>query len=160
MGELVFRCGEKSRICHVRDETFYRWRFKNPACDYRFIFREGSGSLEGFLVLQSPIGGGWTTIIDWETSTPAIWTELVVAAIKSSAKRLRITSTALTNGQMQSLQSLGFEPLVEPDGTDNPAPGMLLHISSDHNADDSDVGGLRVLDANSWDIRMIASDAF
>jgi GNAT superfamily N-acetyltransferase len=160
MGELVLRCGDKSRIHLVRDAAFYQWRFMNPACDYRFIFFEDSRSLEGFLVLQSPKAGGWTTIIDWEASTPAIWTELVAAAIKSNAKQLKITSTAFTDGQIQSLQSLGFEPLVEPDSTDNPAPGMLLHISSDHDADDPDVGGLRVLDANSWDIRMIASDAY
>jgi GNAT superfamily N-acetyltransferase len=160
MGELGLRCGDKSRIHLIRDATFYRWRFMNPASDYRFIFYEGSRSLEGFLVLQSAKVGGWTTIIDWETSTPAMWTKLINAAVKSNPKCLRITSTMFTEGQVQPLQNLGFEPLVEPGNTDIPDPGMLLHLSSGNDVDGPRFDGLRVLDANSWDIRIIASDRF
>jgi len=132
----------------------------SPVVDYRFLFREDSGSLNGFLVLQSAKDGGWTTIIDWETSTPDIWTELIIAAIESNPVNLKITSTRFTDGQMQFLQSHGFELEVEPDSIDIPAAGMLLHVSSGYDADDPHLGGLRMLDMKSWDIRRIASDQY
>ena len=160
MAELVLRCGNKTRIHLIRDAAFYRWRFRNPSSHYRFIFCEDNGGLAGFLVLQSAKGGGWTTIIDWETSTAAIWNELIAAAINHNAKPLRITSTMFTETQIQSLQSLGLKPLVDPENTNIPAPGMLLHTSSGHDADSPRLGGLQALEANSWDIRIIASDSF
>ena len=160
MGELVLRCAEKLRIRLVRDATYYRWRFLNPSSQYRFIFCDDNGGLTGFLALQSPKGGGSATIVDWEASTTDIWIELVAAAIDSNAKPLRITSTTFTKSQMQSLQDLGFAPMVERDNKGIPAPGMLLHISPEHAANEPRFGGLQPLDANSWDIRMIASDAF
>lgn len=161
MGDLVLRYADNSRIRLVRDAEFYRWRFMNPASEYRFIYHfDDSGGLNGFLVLQSAKGGGWTTIIDWETSTPAVWNVLVNAATMSNPKRLKITSTAFTEDQVHSLHRLGFSLLVEPDSPSNPAPGMLLHVPSNYNAGDPKINDLRVLDASSWDIRMIASDAF
>jgi len=160
MSELVSSIEDKSRIRLVRDATYYRWRFRNPSSRYRFIFYENSSGLEGFLVLQSAKGGGWTTIIDWETSTPAVWNELIAVAINHNAKPLKITSTMFTETQIQSLQSLGLKLLVEPENTNIPSPGMLLHTSSGQDPDSALFGNLQLSNANSWDIRIIASDSF
>lgn len=151
---------DESRIHLVRDAAYYGWRFGNPASAYRFIYCYRNECLEGYLILQAPRRGGGTTIIDWAASANRIWADLVAASAKSIPKQLKITSTSFTTDQIQALESLGFDLQIEHDSPENPAPGMLLYSSKTQTTHDSGLFGLPPFDASSWDIRIIASDAF
>jgi hypothetical protein len=84
MAELIKRLPYDGRIRHLRDATYLRWRYENPARTYRFLYYERNGRLEGYLVLaryeecQTPVLP--FHIVDWEGSSPAVREELLRCA--------------------------------------------------------------------------------
>ena len=160
MNELISRCGDPSRIQHVRDEQFYGWRLRDPSSHYRFIYYEHSAGPEGFFILQQPAPGGAVTIVDWVTSTTDAWTKLLGAVVDSNIERLQISSTTFSKAQAQSLRRSGFELVVELDTRTRPAPGILLCALSNPETNEWALGGQRLLDSDRWDMRMIYSDEF
>ena len=161
MSALVSRSSEGSEIKLMRDETFYRWRLSNPAANYRFIYYESDdGDLNGFVILQQSRVSQRTTIIDWEFAEPSAWINVAAAAIESKLANIVLTSTHFSDYRKRALADLGFRMETPPDTVDIPAPGMLLHAPVSHSGAEAQLGGSRVFDADSWDIRMIASDAF
>lgn len=160
MSELVSRYEEDSRIHLVRDEAFYRWRLDNPACHYRFLYHQDGDALQGFIILHRNEFGGCTTVIDWATSAPSVLSKLLAAALESNIDWLKITSTYFSKEEIQLLQSLSFDPVTVPDKGSNMAPGMLLHVAPGQQPEQPVFSDLEMLEAISWNIRMIASDAF
>ena len=43
MAELVERLASDGRICHLRDETYLAWRYRNPRSVYRFLYGTSRG---------------------------------------------------------------------------------------------------------------------
>src|SRR5258706_12065705 len=84
MAQLVARLPWDGRIRHVRDETFFAWRFGNPLRNYRFVY-SGRERLRGYMVLQQSRGGsaGRASIVDLEAGSDLVRTELLSAAIDS-----------------------------------------------------------------------------
>ena len=161
MSKLVGRCGKDSRIEQVRDASYYQWRlaFPQTADSYRFIFYEQGGSVEGFFVLLRPTSNVPLKIIDWATSSPSIWAELVHATVDNNHEPIEIACTAFSPEQVRLLSQLDFKLIVEPDSRINPAPGVFLRALPDPERDEWSLGGNPLFDENSWNMRMIFSDA-
>lgn len=160
MSELVSRCCTNSAARHVRDKSFYRWRFADPRSVYRFVFCEQGGSIEGFLVLHQFPSGGCTTIIDWEASTQGVWSELLQAAVESNPHRLMITSPAFSQEHAQALLRMGFESVSERQSVTNLARGIYLRELAFGGTANGGLDLCRSPSPNRLDVRMICSDAF
>lgn len=84
MAELVERVPNDGRFRHVRDRSFFDWRFDNPTRDYRFLYLERKGVLTGFLVVARYYR--WRipfNIVDWEASSDGVHAALLQRTLKS-----------------------------------------------------------------------------
>ena len=54
MADLCARCEGEASVRHVRDESFFAWRFRNPLSEYRFLFWEEASRLLAYLAVQTP----------------------------------------------------------------------------------------------------------
>ena len=68
MESLVKRLPTDGRFRHVRDRTYFDWRFRNPIRNYRFVYA-GGDRLDGYLVLQRALDrADRVSIVDWEAA--------------------------------------------------------------------------------------------
>jgi GNAT superfamily N-acetyltransferase len=164
MSELIRRLGYDGRMRHVRDETYFAWRFQNPLSKYRFIYWVGE-RLEGYLVLQTSIYASgqftWANIIDWEASSPEIRKYLLWAAIKSgSIDKLSIWSITMNPEFMELLKEAGFykSPTVNPENKPIHETQILIRFVGagleDKQLQDS------LLSLGQWDLRGVYSEGF
>ena len=104
--------------------------------------------------------GGVVTVVDWATSTPAIWSDLVETAVDIGLGPLEIASTKFDDAQIDSLRRFGFEPLVESNGKTQRPVGILIQPLTE--ADDAKltIGGRSIFGEDNWDVRMIYSDRY
>jgi hypothetical protein len=126
MASLVERVGTRL-IQHERTAAYYRWRFRNPLCDYRFLFC-GEQVLEGFLVLQLSRRGDAADVnlVDWEASEPDILEAMLSRLVEAGGyDRLSIWSETLPAAIKGSLQKLGFALVDETRGDPAYRPGLL-----------------------------------
>lgn len=160
MAQLVTRLGHDGRIRHVRDESYFDWRFRNPRAQYRFLYRMNDG-LDAYLVLQTRVGApGWpATIVDFESTTTAGASELLTAAVEMTQRApLRVWSCALPQDSRQMLFRLGFVEhqvesiaesfptvLLRPTANEVPALPWLMYERD-------------LLNAADWDLRQLYSD--
>jgi GNAT superfamily N-acetyltransferase len=153
MSELVARLPRDGRIRHVRDDTFFAWRFANPMYDYRFLYI-GRERLRGYLVLQrsSFIIGERASIVDWEAESDAIRAELLAAVIQDGRfPELCIWQLGASSAAVQLVDRHGFKPLHR-----HYEKAVLVRSASDENLDAPwMLGGRRLDDAGQWDLRMI-----
>ena len=160
MAQLVSRLGHDGRIRHVRDESYFHWRFRNPRAQYRFLYRMNDG-VDGYLVLQTRVGArGWpATIVDFESATTAGASELLTAAVEATRSApLSVWSCALPEASRQTLLQLGLVehqvksiaesfPTVLLRPTVNEVPALPWRVY-----------GRDLLNATDWDLRQLYSD--
>lgn len=160
MARLVEQLPRDGRIRHARDEVYFSWRFDNPLCRYWFLYRETSGELEGYLVLQKSRKSKLEflyNVVDCEALEPSTLPELLRAALSlGGAGRINVWPNTLTGNLSDTLRDLGF--YVRRDafvyrilvgltsGTQVPAEWRL--------------GSRRLCDPANWDMRMIYSDNY
>ena len=152
MESLVNRLPTDGRIRHVRDRTYFAWRFRNPMRNYRFVYA-GGDRLDGYLVLQRALDrGDRVSIVDWEAASESVLEALLTAAIDDgrfsilSAWRLGASPAA-----ERLLDRHGFRPASKSKSilvrsvraADLEKPWMLADRPLD--------------DASHWDLRMIYS---
>jgi hypothetical protein len=163
MAKLVADRGSDGRLRHVRDETFFAWRFRNPLCRYRFLFLETEDAdLEGYLVLQTAVrrNRNEVRLVDWEARTPAGRETL----LRTVVERLKPAEAAVWSATLPSevkelLTRAGFEPVHR--GAEELRPSILAKlVREDAHETDWKVAGRSLLDLASWDLRMIDSDNF
>lgn len=155
MSELVARLPRDGRIRHVRDETYFAWRFGNPLCNYRFLYA-GHERLRGYIVLQqSPsVSGDRASIVDWEGESDLIRAGLLSAATESGRfPELYVWQLGASPSSTQMLEHNKFKShyaahensiLIRPVLDDElDAPWIL--------------GGRRLDDASQWDLRKVYS---
>lgn len=161
MAELVARTGGV-RVRHLRDTDYFRWRFQNPLRRYRFLYW-ANPNLEGYLVLQD-----YTTdyanqevvnIVHWEASSLAVRRELLHAAMRLTADRnLVIWSAGLPGTSTALLGDAGFKLEPMPQSAVQPRDALLVRpIRAAELSGDWLFAGQRLLDLNSWDLRMLYS---
>ena len=88
MAELAARFDDRERIHHLRDETYFAWRYSTPLAMYRlhpgplhrrFLFW-GAGNAEGFAVFQGDPGATRVNLVDW-SGDEATFAKLLNTAI-------------------------------------------------------------------------------
>jgi len=163
MSELA-QGARSARIRHVRTPRFYRWRYRNPLSDYRFMYwREAR--VEGFMVLSlwRDGNGADIRILDWEASRPEILHAMLrrLAAL-GGCDTLSIWTATLGPECRKVLLDLGFEARDESRGdAASFHPGLMVI-----GADSATVGGPGLhrdhvfQNLDRWDLRMAHSDAY
>jgi GNAT superfamily N-acetyltransferase len=157
MATLVERVCEGKRIRHARDVAYFRWRFRNPRSEYRFLFYLDP-ELQGYLVLQARPGGHEINIMDWEACDAEIGDCLLRAAVRSArGSALKIWSA--TARQNMLLEKSGFAELNETRGIELYRPGALIKRIGKSTKETEDTERI-LLDPGSWDLRMLYSDMY
>ena len=159
MAELVARLGHDGRIRHVRDETYLRWRYRDPLHDYRFLVR-GADRLQGYLVLQAHRVDAerGVRIVDWEATTPEIRTELLRAALEwGHFPEVNAWTASLASETSDSLARVGFVPTSSGSQLRGAAPILIRPVGRTATTADPTIEGRRLLDPTNWDMRMIYS---
>ena len=161
MAELVAQLGHDGRLRHIRDETYLRWRYRDPLHEYRVLV-QGADRLEGYLVLQAhrtePERG--IRIVDWEATTPEIRMGLLHAALEwGRFPDLIVWAATLPPEMVGPLAALGFVPTSPGSRLRGVATTMIRPLGRAPAGTDPVLEGRRLLDLASWDMRMIYSMA-
>ncbi len=159
MADLVRRLGHDGRIRHVRDEEYLTWRYRNPLYEYRFLFT-GADRLEAYLVLradrQDPARG--VNVVDWEGATAALCEELLRAAVDwGSFPELTIWTATVPVDTLAAVSRAGFLSVDARARTRFSNTILVCDVSGSRVAPDMMLGGKRLLDSASWDMRMVYS---
>jgi len=163
MAALIERIGHDGRVRHVRDKSYFDWRFRNPHWEYRFLY-VGRDSLEGYLVLKGGIArpgpSPRVSIVDLEAIGGEVQAALLEAAVRAGAFAELVIWTATANDQLlQQLYALRFEP-IDQGVTASGLPCFLVRPIADERLDEEwRLGDTRLLDLKNWDIRMLFSMA-
>ena len=161
MADVVARLGHDGRLRHVRDETYLRWRYRDPLHEYRFLV-QGADRLRGYLVLQAhraePERG--IRIVDWEATTPEIRMDLLRAALEwGRFPELIVWSATLPSETDGPLTALGFVPTSSGSQFRGVATTMIRPVGRAPAGAEPILEGQRLLDLAGWDMRMIYSMA-
>jgi GNAT superfamily N-acetyltransferase len=162
MAELVKQIGCDGRIRHVRDSTYFSWRFQNPLSRYRFLFWDEDG-LKGYLVLQEYVtpylSKTRVNIVDWEAVNSHVSSELLRAAVRCCGLfDMEIWSATLDNEKKMFLSDAEFHPVDESKGMAQHQICLLVRpIREDIRDTDWEIAKVSLLDMGNWDMRMIFS---
>lgn len=158
MAGLIERLSYDGRVRHVKDKTYFSWRFYNPLRCYRFLFWEDN-RLEGYLVLQKNMSGfadrRILRIVDWEASSRTVFADLLQAALKIGKFSEIEAWTATLPSEMRSLlEREGFKTYEQ--GALGPSV-LVRSVQNAKSINDFTIGGRRLIDMKDWDLRMIYS---
>ena len=160
MGDLITRLPLDGRFRHVRDATYFAWRFRNPFHEYRFLYA-GDDPLEGYMVLQCHRGGHGRSVrvnvVDWEATEAPIRGMLLDAALTGRFTELVVWTAPLDAETRDLLRRRAFTPIDEADAARG-VPGILIRsVRDDRLRTNWTIGGRRLLDLANWDMRMLYS---
>jgi hypothetical protein len=167
MAELVERIGDDGRIQHVKDESYFGWRFRNPLSRYHFVFWDDP-QLEGYLALQMPnqTDGAKVSlnVVDWEASNIDVLAGMVQAVIRRGAvSHLVLWSSTLSSEKIALLRRQGFD-FVNKTGKiahDIHLPTLFTrYVCPDPSRTDWGLSDRSLLDLINWNMRMIYSDNY
>ena len=161
MASLIRRLGHDGRVRHVRDEAYLGWRFANPLHEYRFLYA-GGDPLSGYLVLQADRRDGrrGVNIVDWEAETPGARRDLLVAALDwGRFARISAWAAALPEGARGLLESARFAPVDRGPLMRQGTRLLIRVLGTGGGAAGAALAERPLLDAASWDMRMIYSMA-
>ena len=156
MAQLIQRIGHDGRLRHIRNRSYFDWRFRNPFREYRFLYA-GDEELDGYLVLRSEKHAQTVSIVDLEAISGRVRAGLLKAAVTAGAFRdLAIWTATADTETMEQLAALKFKP---PDSKlDLGQPFLIRTIDLDpREAEWRLEDGLQLLEAGNWDIRMLYS---
>ena len=161
MADLVARVSLDGRFRHVRDGTYFAWRFRNPLREYRFLYHSRDDRLDGYMVLQRHRGGRTepvrVNVVDWEATDARVRRTLLDAALTGEFAELVIWAATLDAETRELLRERGFTPIDEADAIRG-VPGLMVRsVRDDVLPGDWTIGGRRLLDLANWDLRMIYS---
>ncbi|HEX6138753.1 MAG TPA: hypothetical protein VF059_13955 [Casimicrobiaceae bacterium] len=148
---------------HVRDAAWYRWRFRNPLSEYRFLYR-GAPVLDGFLVLQRARHGGATDVnlVDWQAQTPEIL-DAMVAAVADVGRHdpLCVWTATVPGSALATFRRCGFAASDDSRGDPEFRPGLLAIGAGGSDIAAAGANGASTLPrADRWDFRMAYSDFY
>jgi len=162
MAALIARLGHDGRIRHLRDAAYLTWRYRHPLHEYRFLFHERAGILDGYIVLRrfrpDSTPRVQADIVDWEAVEEPVAAALFDRAIRWGAfPMLRSWTATLPEGRVQFLAESGFVP-VELDRRARGVPGVLvMALDAGDPATQWMLNGRPLLDLAQWDVRQIYS---
>jgi GNAT superfamily N-acetyltransferase len=151
MAELIASIARDGRIRHVRDADFLRWRFGNPTREYRFLYYERGGALEGFLALAAyPRSSLAFKIVDVEAKSESALAALLEAACAwGRFPSVATWSASHSPAAKDLLTRHGFVP-IEVSLRARGMPCVLIKTIGAST-------GQPAIDGAAWDIRLIDS---
>jgi hypothetical protein len=149
MARIADQFDDKDRICHLRDDVYFKWRYRNPMSTYRFVFSRGDSDV--FLVFQSE-GTPLMRLVDWGGEEEMVMDLLKHTVAQWSPTQLSTWANGSSAAIRRRLDSLGFQ--TDPSRRRR---GLLVR-SLTSVEEDWVLGGFRLLDGKSWSLRMIFSD--
>ena len=167
MAKLVERIGDDGRIQHVKDESYFMWRFQNPLSRYHFVFWDDP-QLEGYLALQTPYPTYGTkvslNVVDWEATSIQVLSGLFQAVFRwRTVSNLTLWSSTLSNEKIALLRRQGFD-FVNKTGKiahDIQLPTLFTRsVCPDGSRTDWHLNDRSLLDLFNWNMRMIYSDNY
>ena len=166
MAKLAKRFDDPQRLHHVRDETFFSWRYRNPLATSRFspylvhrrfLFLGGSDA-RAYAVLQAHPGNHLVNLVDWAGDEGAFGELLDIAITGLESKRIGIWGATLPTAFRNRLGESAFEP--DDQNPNARREGFIVKALLPTESAPWVMGDRRLLDMSSWDLRMIQSDAF
>jgi hypothetical protein len=157
MARLIQRIGHDGRLRHVRDRSYFDWRFRNPFREYRFLYA-GDEELDGYLVLKCAKRAQNVSIVDLEAINGRVRAGLLKAAVTAGAFRDLGIWTSTADAQIvEQLAALKFKaPDSEPAALGQPF--LIRTIELDPPEPEWRLeDGRQLLEAGNWDIRMLYS---
>jgi GNAT superfamily N-acetyltransferase len=150
MAQLVHSNSRDARIRHVRDADFFRWRFANPTREYRFLYVERDGALDGFIAVAGYRRSNLQfNIVDIEARNDVVLAELLESACAwGRFPAIGAWSASCSAATRTLLARHGFVPSDRGLRARGMPCVLLKRIGS---AESSDVDGA------AWDIRLIDS---
>jgi len=162
MANLVAR-NAGSRAGHVRDQTYYGWRFRNPVADYRFMFRRDA-ELDGFLVLHAGRLNRFAdiAIVDWEARSPTVFESLLTQLARTGGyDSLSIWSATLNREEIACLTRLGFRFADDTRGNPDYQPGPFIYVAAGSGIPGAVPPEAPVPESlDGWNLRMAFSDYY
>lgn len=161
MAQLVSGSPRDRRIRHVRDAAYFAWRVRNPLHEYRFLY-VGNGALDGYLVLRwRPKGANVrVSIVDLEfADDPTRQALIEVATAPGVIRELDAWSATVDRSTNDDLSRVGFEPVCPTHAVKGHPCILVRAIEGGRSGDRWQLHGVPLLDARSWDMRMIYSMA-
>lgn len=163
MAKLIKGLPKTSRIRHVRDETYFAWRFGNSLSEYRFFFH-GQEELQGYLILESQRRRTEmeARVVDWEAKDTHVARDLLAAAVRvNGLKYLTAWFGTHQPERDQLLLEAGFERVPEEKRRARTTKqGILVKcLGTDGATDKEEILGLSMMEDTNWDLRLLYSDA-
>jgi len=155
MTDLVARLPGDQRMRHVRDSDYFAWRYSNPLNTYRFVYAAGE-RLEGYLVLRRSRAGirNRVCIVEWEAQSDRAREELLAAAVTCGYfPDLYAWTATMPPSAGAMYERYGFEPAHLRYETSL----LVRSLQEDELNKKWMLGGLRLDDVQSWNLRMIDS---
>ena len=146
----------------MRDATYYRWRFRNPLCSYRFLYWNDP-ELAAFVVLQlARRGAADIAIVDWEAPNPEHFGAMLSAlADIGGYESLSIWTASLAPEHKSRLAASGFTAVDDTRGDPGYRPGLLAIGHAGSEAPDVSRGDDAIaFSPERWDLRMVYSDFY
>ncbi|MCL4747050.1 MAG: GNAT family N-acetyltransferase [Burkholderiaceae bacterium] len=155
--------GGHDRVRHLRDESYARWRYRNPQSDYCFVFA-GAGTPAGYMVLRTARAGraADAAIVDWEADEPGVLRKMLEAVQRSGAfDSITLWSATLAPAMIAMMAGLGFGEIDATRNIKGFTPGLLVRTLRDAGDDPLEAALAQACgDAGRWDLRMIYSDQY
>ncbi len=160
MAALVNRTATDGRIRHVRNATYFGWRFENPLAYYRFLYA-GEDELQGYIVLAtSAITANQRhviSIVDLEAADDDTRAALLDAVVDwGGLNSLNVWSATLPIGLKEQLTARGFQVVEEQVSMTQPQRTVL--VGPVGGTKGWQLGGKPLPEMSSWDLKMIYSD--
>ena len=157
MGQLVAQSARAAAIRHVRDETYYAWRYRNPLATYRFVFL-GGDQPQAFLVLHGTEADKAIHVVDWAGDPAGVGDLLDVSILGGKPARVGAWGATVPAEIRSRLDQAGFAP-------DRSSPmarrgGLIVKSLADGEPGTWAVGSSQLLNLANWDLHMIFSDRF
>ncbi len=158
MANLVNNTVPEDKITLLRDESFFHWRYNSPLSKYLFLYWYDNG-LKGYLVLQSHLysvePGGSHNIFELEATGPSVRIELLDALMSLvDSGSISAWVSMLDRDSYDFLLSRGFKEDNSTKSVKEVPRTMMLRPLDGHD-NKIEFRGLSLLEANSWDFKML-----
>jgi GNAT superfamily N-acetyltransferase len=160
MAALVERMGHDGRMRHVRDAAWLTWRYRHPLREYRFLWHETAGLLDGYLVVRRytdpQAQSRRADIVDWEATGEPIAAVLLDRVIEwGRFAELGCWTATLPEARHRLLIQAGFEP-TDLDLRARGLPGLLLMALGGGDSGVAwNLNGRHLPDLAQWDLRQV-----
>lgn len=159
----IVRQTKSPRIGHLRDATYYGWRFGNPVSAYRFVFFP-EHEPGGFLVLRVARAGdaAQVSVVDWAATGPDVLEAMLTHVLECDVlDGLSLWSAALDAPMTSRLGTWGLAPEAPSPRFPDYRRGLLAFgLEGATGGDDDALAGECLAGLDRWDLRPVYSDFY